>query len=436
MAGKPQQKTLFEFPEDAMRAAFEEAIVAEPDDPGNHAAYADWLSEQGDPRGEFIAAQMALEDESLPAAEREQLRRREGELLQRHERLWLGGLAPFLLDGHPLQSWAALELPAEAPQATFAFRRGWLDRLHVNSLTLPFARAIKAAPAMRLVRELLLEYVYDGDDEEQAVPEEGIAEGERWPGLHPLQGATNLTNVRRFRVGPDQGDDYQNFRCYVMSRVTPRIVGLMPRLEELYLWCNNFDLNDVLTLTTLSNLRVLLVYHVSQVHRLQHLDSPTFRNLTHLLIHPHHLTSGRYYTDDRRAGFDSDNEGFLPLSAVRPLLRSEHLTRLTHLRLRCSSMGDEGCREIVESGVLKRLKMLDLRHGCISDEGAAVLADCLDLMNLEWLDLDRNGLSPAGVARMKGLGVPLRIDSQQTDEELHPTEEYAVPRYLCEGEFE
>lgn len=435
MTDHPQQPMLFDFPEDAMRAAFEEAIVAEPDNLGNHAAYADWLSEQDDPRGEFIAVQLALEDGSLPAEQREQLRRRESELLQRHQRRWLGGLAPFLLEEHPLVDWAGSELPAGTPMATFAFRRGWLDRLHVNSLTLDFARAMKAAPAMRLVRELLVEYVQDTQGP-PPIPEDDIPDYERWPGLHPLRGATNLTNVRHFRLGPDQGDEAGGFRCYVRSSVTAQIVGLMPRLEELYLWCNGFDLNDVLTLPTLSNLRVLLVYHAEQVHRLQHLDGPTFRNLSRLLIHPHCLSWCRWAEEDRAAGYAVERDGYLPLSVVRALLRSPHLTRLTDLRLRCSSMGDEGCREIVASGVLKRLKVLDLRHGAITDEGTAVLAACPDLRNLRWLDLDRNGLSAAAVARLKSLGIPLRIDNQQTNEELHPAEDYLRPQYLYEGEFE
>src|SRR5207253_2108348 len=36
-----------------MRSALEEALFANPDDVANHMAYADWLAEQGDPRGEF-----------------------------------------------------------------------------------------------------------------------------------------------------------------------------------------------------------------------------------------------------------------------------------------------------------------------------------------------------------------------------------------------
>jgi uncharacterized protein (TIGR02996 family) len=422
-----------------MREAFEEALLAEPDSPANSAAYADWLSEQESPadraRGEFIAVQMALEDESRTPRERNHLRKREADLLAAHQRDWLGGLAPFLLDEHALADWASLELPPGTPLATFTFRRGWLDRLHVNSLPLDFARAIKAAPEMRLVRELLVEYIQDTEGP-TAILEDDIPTDERWPGLHPLRGATNLTNVRHFRLGPDQGDDYQDYCCYVMSSVTPEIVGLMPRLEELYLWCNNFDVNDVLALPTLSHLRALLIYHATQVHRLQHLDKPKFQNLTHLLIHPHHLAPARSMQDDEQAGYDVWTDGYLPLSVVRPVLHSKHLRGLTHLRLRCSSMGDDGCREIVASGVLKRLKSLDLRHGAITDAGADILAACPDLKNLEWLDLDRNGLSTAGIARIQQVGIPQRIESQQTHAELHPTEEYMSPQYLREGEFE
>jgi hypothetical protein len=99
-------------------------------------------------------------------------------------------------------------------------------------------------------------------------------------------------------------------------------------------------------------------------------------------------------------------------------------------------MGDAGCEEIVSSGILNRLESLDLRHGAITDKGASVLADCPDLLNLKWLDLDRNGLSATGIARMQSLGVRMRINNQQTESELHPTEEYGSPRYLREGEWE
>ena len=49
----------------------------EPRRPGSHSAYADYLMEQGDPRGEFIQVQLALEDPSRPAAERSDAPKRE-----------------------------------------------------------------------------------------------------------------------------------------------------------------------------------------------------------------------------------------------------------------------------------------------------------------------------------------------------------------------
>src|SRR4051794_38382814 len=57
-------------PLDATGQAMEAALVEDPDDLANHAAFADWLSEQADPRhqarGEFVRVQLQLEDEELP----------------------------------------------------------------------------------------------------------------------------------------------------------------------------------------------------------------------------------------------------------------------------------------------------------------------------------------------------------------------------------
>src|SRR5262249_59126386 len=116
-----------------------------------------------------------------------------------------------------------------------------------------------------------------------------------------------------------------------------------------------------------------------------------FGNQTHMSMLPHNV--GAWWRDARTeeapAGYSQD-DGFLQLSVVRPLLRSKHLTNLTHLQLRVSSMGDEGCEEIVRSGILKRLKVLDLRHGCVTDTGVDTLAACPDLRRLERLDPARH----------------------------------------------
>jgi uncharacterized protein (TIGR02996 family) len=409
--------------------ALEEALVENPDDLATHAAYADLMSEHGDPRGEFIQVQLALEDESLPKRDRSKLKKREQELLEAHQREWLGELGPFCLGE------IKHEPEYEAPIArAFAFRRGWLDSLDFRNLTVPLARALRSAPEGRLLRELRIQSAgdYSGDYEpEDGKPERELSDAR---GLCPLVTADFLTNVRVFHLGEDQGDDYQKYNCYMHTTKAVEVIRRMPRLEELRLFANGFDVNAIFRLKTLTELRVLQLYHCRRVYRLQLLaKNSAFANLTHLLIHPHHIGAWWHNgVNDEAAGYRRE-DGFLPLSDIRPLLRSKHLRKLTHLQLRCSTLGDTGCEEIVASGILERLTWLDLRHGCITDEGARTLAECSAVKNLEWLDLDRNALSPDGIALIQSLGIPCRCEDQQTEAELNQDWE---PQYLCEGEFE
>src|SRR5262249_51147653 len=152
--------------------------------------------------------------------------------------------------------------------------------------------------------------------------------------------------------------------------------------------------------------------------------NPALANLTHLLFHPHYR---EYHPDE----YGKERlPSFLPLAQVRALVRSKHLPNLTHLQLRLSNMGDEGCRVIVESGILQRLKALAPRHGCVTDEGARVLADCQDLKSLEHLDLSRNALTKEGVAALVATGVNVRAEGQLTGKQQ------AEEEYLFHGDFE
>jgi uncharacterized protein (TIGR02996 family) len=89
--------------------AFLEAILDDPDDEGLRLIFADWLEEQGQPRGEFIRTQCTLA--GLPADDRRRrsLEARERQLLARHRDEWLG----------PLRSLAYL----------WGFRRGFAEEV-------------------------------------------------------------------------------------------------------------------------------------------------------------------------------------------------------------------------------------------------------------------------------------------------------------------
>src|SRR5947209_6126110 len=71
-------------------SAFVAAILAAPDDDGPRLVFADWLEERGDTdRSEFIRVQIELARPPLEPARRNQLRRREVDLLHGRRDDWL-----------------------------------------------------------------------------------------------------------------------------------------------------------------------------------------------------------------------------------------------------------------------------------------------------------------------------------------------------------
>jgi uncharacterized protein (TIGR02996 family) len=92
--------------------AFLQAIIENPEDDTPRLVYADWLTDQDNPRGEFIRVQcrVARMDGADPI--RKMLETSEGELLARHQEQWLGSLRPLL--------------------SRWTFRRGFLDSVVVS----------------------------------------------------------------------------------------------------------------------------------------------------------------------------------------------------------------------------------------------------------------------------------------------------------------
>jgi hypothetical protein len=384
-------------------------------------AYADYLHEQGDPRGEFIQVQLALEDPGKPAAERKKLQKREQELLGAHAREWLGDLAPYLLDQKSKKERRYSDMVCQ-----YQFARGWLDTLEASRFTVAFTRTLARAPQSRLLRRLVLsDQAYEEAGEYEAgddLPEENLS-----PQLYPLLRSPYLGNVRVLQLGeqipPEDEDsaDDGGFNCHSDGEAAVGLVKLMPRLEELYLLAHNVDTDQLFSLRTLPSLRILQIYHNHNYPLARLAKNPSLGKLTHLLCHPHALDPA------------SDDEGpYIRLSAVRALVRATTLPGLTHLRLRLSDMGDKGVTEIVNSGTLKRLKVLDLNHGCITDEGARLFAACPDARNLELLSLNRNCLTEAGTAALKAAGVRFSAENQ-----WEPTgDEYDDNQYLYDGDIE
>jgi len=408
---------------------FEKALVANPDDMAGWSAYTDYLMEQGNPRGEFMRVQLALEDESRTAAERKKLRTVEKAILDNSEREWLGELAPYLLDYVPTDDFDS------APKPEYRWRNGFLWSLTVGRLTMSIAQVLASAPGARFLSELR---IYDTDlgffganRTIQPPPRRptpvGIPEHSE---LFELIGGSCLQSLRRFQMGGEVPPVDGWCDCNTYARGLEHFIASIPRIEELGLYCKSYNIEGLFALPNLNHLRVLRVYHYG--HRANRRGGPGYEyplevlaqnsalgSLSHLYFHPHHEES---YLEPRPS--------FLPLNQVSALLRSKHLKGLTHLQIRLSNMGDKGCEEIVASGILKRLKWLDLQHGCITDEGARLFAACTDARNLERLDLSRNAVSSAGLNTLRRAGVNAVANNPLTEQEL------ADQTYLREGDFE
>jgi uncharacterized protein (TIGR02996 family) len=419
---------------DATREALEAALAAEPDDLGAHSAYADYLTEQGDPRGEFIAVQLALEDPTRSAAERKKLRQREQALLKKYERQWLGELAPLLL-GTPEEQrtlYAAELRPEYANRADYfermhfshSWARGWLDRFECTSLTVEMARKLGRAPVARLLRTLVC-HSSDAGAVFQHEPgpdiPTGSRRGRRFQAFEVLAHYPAVRNLRVFQYGEEVDPEQDRYDCGTQYQQLGPLVAAMHRLEELSIYGHVYmddemweDMNRLLSLPTLTHLRVFRHYH-GTTYALEPLaTNPALGQLSHLLIYPHSFSRG---FDPSHLGTDTwigaRHGPALHRDNVRAVFTSPHLRSLTHLQLRSCSGGDGMISDLVASGLLKRLKWLDLRHGHVGDEGARLLAKCPDTRNLEALDLTNNRLTRAGATVLRAAGVPVRAERQQ-----------------------
>jgi uncharacterized protein (TIGR02996 family) len=414
-----------------MHEDFERAILENPNDLASYSAYADWLQERDDPRGAFIATQLALEDDSRSGDARDALKERERALLAEHEREWLGELAPHFLDRTD---------PTGKPRPTVEYwwGRGFINEMRVQYLTVPLARAVARAPVTRVVHKLHIESAprelrfraARGRDRPDLIAYPGMPEGATEPvsvrepevpappgppeqePYFELIGAPGLRNLRVFQFGPDAESEPDGWTGAVPeARGLEHLVASMPRVEELYLLCRGYDAGRLFALPNLTALQVLRLYGLGEQPDGRETPiplrvlarNPALAALTHLLVHPR-FPNGR---------------AFLPLDEVRELVNAPHLAALSHLQLRLSDMGDAGVTAIVASGILKRLGWLDLRNGTITDAGARAFAECAATRGLRRLDLSRNAVTSIGMGTLKRMGVNAVASTELSKREQH-----------------
>ncbi len=394
--------------------AFTKTLIARPDDRAAWSAYADYLSERGDPRGEFMAVQIALEDESLPKAERAALKKTEAALLKQHERDWLGPLAAFTIDY--VRDAKAYSSDA---QVTHTFRRGWVTGLNIPQLGVNLARALVRSPGLCFLQELSIiteccefpagpRVQEHADGTYEPGPDVPADADEQTAAYHALARFPHFASVRGFRLGGADRDKGEPFtdedQCHTDGTFAHHLVKQMPNVERVVLRAHRVETAKLFALP-MPELRVLVLDHLKRYPFDKLAENKTVTKLTHLIAHPH----GTDYDAD-----DDDGE-----SGAMAYIRMKHLRAvcragwpLEFLRLRLTDFGDAGAKEIAVSGVLRSLRHLDLDSGCITEVGAAALAASPDLKGLKVLSLNSNAIHGVGVSVLKTAFPAVKLDSQ------------------------
>ena len=190
------------------RQALEDFLAANPDDIAAHSAYADWLTENGDPRGDYIRLQLALEDKTQPADQLKAMEQAAEKIRKKHEADWLGSFNEFV---NPSKWQILTHLRRSVDRDLVAhFRWGWMHEVAITAPTDQFWASLLASPASRLLQRLTVLVVPDAD----------IPDPTEW-----LKYTTKFPALRYLCVNADQFDDDSVDRL-IESKLLQQLRGL------------------------------------------------------------------------------------------------------------------------------------------------------------------------------------------------------------------
>ncbi|MCX5741678.1 MAG: TIGR02996 domain-containing protein [Proteobacteria bacterium] len=338
---------------DARNPALEKAILAEPYDKTGWMVLADWLQDQGDPRGELIALQTA--NKAKPAAA----------LLDKYKDYFLGPLAEHTksYDG--------------SDKDAFTWRYGYIFGVrlsHNHYANEAWKGSLKDVlttlldhPSGRFITEMtLLDNNEPADDDLQD--------------LIDVLAKRAPKSIRKLVFG-EEPDQISWYNIGDLGKLWKAV----PNLRTLLIEAGSFSLGKI----DLPELRraVFKTGGLSADDG-KAIATAKWPNLEHLEI---------WYGDDNYGGDCS-------IKQVQPLLDRTDLTNLQYLGLKNAQFTDDICRALPKAKILAGISRLDLSDGIMTDEGAAALAAHKDAFaHLDEIDVSENYLSSAGTKLLKGL---------------------------------
>jgi uncharacterized protein (TIGR02996 family) len=392
--------------------AFLQRIRAYPEDDAQRLIFADWLDEQGDPRGQFIRVQLALAELPADAPERAALVRTERDLLAVHRDEWeapFRGLATgpvfrrgfvdevkvearqFLRSAHelftaaPVRHVTLLDVSDSLPavlQCPYLSRLAALT-VHAQHTGEPLARAVARSEHLAGLRRLVLTRNRFGDAgaeqlarsphltnlEELDLSENEIGE----TGARALAASPGLAKLQRLEL---QGNP--------LGPAGAEALAGSERLAALYrlgLSGNDVGLPRLLTLGRAHDLLRVPVLDLSA-------NDLTVAGLQAILTRPSGEPAPVRVTD-----LDLSHNPGLGDAGAALLAACPHLTQLGVLRLAECAIRDAGVRALANAPHLIRAHELDLENNPIGDSGLRPFLDTRYWTALRKLTLPRIGVT-------------------------------------------
>ena len=387
---KPRPKATGEVvtgPNDARNPELEAALIADPGDRQAWAVFADWLQEQGDPRGELISLQLANKDKQAQA------------LIEKRADYFLGKLAEHqtVHDEGSNNSVSHLRTKEqeEAWQKTqtqaFLWRNGFIWRVRLShdsysdeaykGKTVDILRDVLEHPSGRFVTEFA--FHSNGDPNEDDLQD-----------LIDLLGEKAPVTTRKISFG----DNVDQISWHHTGNLDKLWKGV-PNLKTLEIETGEFEVGKM-NAPALER-AIFITGGLSQTCG-EGIAEASMPSIKHLEIY--------YGSEDYGAGCS--------VAEVQKLLKRTDLLHLEYLGLKNSEFADDIARALKGANVLKTVKTLDLSLGTMTDEGAQALVAAKDsLKHLDCLDLTRNFLSEEGVKAVKGLCKKVITAEQEESED-------------------
>ncbi len=399
---------------EASRLAFLDEVIDNPTEDDARLIYADWLEEQGNPRGEFIRVQCEM-------AQTNSLDPHYFDLLEQSEEL---------LDEHR-DEWAA-ELKQDVRKAVF--HRGFIDTITVRARAFhkEAAELFRATP----IHWLRLNYVKGMGDQLAAmeelslirhldlsmlkVPKEDLVALLSSPNLSSLEGlnishlgtvcdadlgriiakSAFASELRELTVGgPEVHSEF-------WQALFPTRYEALESLTVVESWGDRHQLTslDQLDVPNLKRLAVMKPLSRNEVHGLTKLPLP---QLEHLDLQRTGISSTALKSLSDFGAFENLKslnlaDGSLPLTASRILFQGNNLQACESLNMRNAFQTDVESKEFVDRlGKHSNLGMLkELHITKLTSSDLRKLTGCERLNNLQYLNVDRCQIDPKAASEI------------------------------------